>query len=194
MVIELAAGAVGAYFVYWTVQRGLSPVARQIRATPRFTVATVPDVTQARLVGIARALDGATIAAPLTGRPCLCYVARMRVTEGSTTGAAEVRELNREVRGVRFELVDDSGAAIVDPEAADAAIPLTRVPESDLTSAFRDRYKYAGGGVIEYHEGIVEPFQRIAIAGFGQRENSRLVMRSSPHLPLAISNLRRLAR
>lgn len=193
MVIELVAAGAAGYFVYWAVQRGVSPGLRRIRATPRFTVATVPEVTQARLVGIARSIDGATMAAPLTGRACLCYVARMRVTEGSIANNQEVRELNCEVGGVRFELVDDSGAAIVDPETAEAALVMTKVPETDRTNAFRDRYKYTGTGVLDFFEGIVEPYQRIAVAGFGQRDE-RLVMRSSPHLPLAITNLRRLAR
>jgi hypothetical protein len=194
MVIELVAAGAAGCFVYYVVQRERSPVLRRIRTTPRFTAATVPDVTQARLVGIARALDHKSIEAPLTGRPCLCYVARMLVTETSGTSQPVTRELNCEIRGVKFELVDDSGAAIIDPEAADAAFKMTSVPECERTNAFRDRYKLTSThGVLSFYEGIIEPYQRIAVAGFGQREASRLTMRSSPHLPLAITNAKRLA-
>jgi hypothetical protein len=194
MVIELVAAGAAGYFVYTVVQRSRSPMLRQIRTTPRFTVATVPEVTQARLVGIARALDETSIEAPLTGRPCLCYVARMLVTEATGSDRAETRELNCEIQGVRFELVDDSGVATIDPDAASASLTMTKVPECDRTTAFRDRYKYSGRGVLSFYEGILEPYHRIAVAGFGHREGSRLTMRSSPHLPLAITNHRRLAR
>jgi len=118
----------------------------------------------------------------------------MVVTEPNVDTQPDTYELNREVQGVRFELVDDSGAAIIDPEAADAALAMTKVPECDRTTAFRDRYKFGGRGVLTFYEGILEPHQRITVAGFGLREGSRPTMRSSPHLPLAITNVRTLAR
>lgn len=166
---------------------------RAIRKTPQFSIATLPEVTIGRLVGVAKALDGKTVVAPFSGRVCLAYFAKATDTNAHRTG--DILVVAEETGGVPFLLEDDSGVAVIDPDGATCTLDVDhKASTSDVWGDITDRQRlflerYQAGsfsyGSLHWYEAIVEIDERIAVVGYGQR-GDRLRMSSSPHLPLVI--------
>lgn len=186
---------------FWWLDKRL----REVRATPHFTVATLPEVTIGRIVGVARALDGRTIQAPLSGRECVAYFAKVIGPSHSgdpvdnaiaTAYASGSIELAVENVGVPFLLEDPTGIAIVDPDRAICALDVDYKSTAnglwrDLDAhqrAYLDRIKVKDSMLVgmKWAEAIVEVGERIAVVGYGQRVEGKLRMSSSPHLQLVI--------
>src|SRR4051794_18976975 len=110
--------------MFWWLDKQL----RDIRGTPHYAIADLPEVTVGRIVGVARPLDHKMIEAALSGRLCLAYEARA-VCQGHYApggGKAPDLELATEIEGVPFLVEDDTGVAIVDPASARAALCIDR--------------------------------------------------------------------
>lgn len=113
------------------------------------------------LAGRAEPLPGEPVLAPLSGRPCVWY--RYRVDQhqrDSVTGKSEWRTVEQGVSDVLFQLVDDTGACVVDPDHA------------EVTPAVRDRWRgtsprpggpprrrggWLWGGSYLYREELIRP-------------------------------------
>lgn len=166
---------------------------REIRGTTHYTVAELPEVTIGRVVGVARPLDATTVIAPLSGRACLAYFVRVSdKTHGGRGGQADL-ELAAESGGTPFLLEDETGTAIIDPDGAHCVLAIDDKVGSggdptDRQRAFLARYAATdlAHDWIRWYEGIVSPGERIAVVGYGVRNDGRLRMSSSPHLPLVI--------
>ncbi|MCX5740970.1 MAG: hypothetical protein NT062_00560 [Proteobacteria bacterium] len=178
--LVVGGGVGGAIWYVLTKER------RAAAKVPRFTVADLPPVTVGRLVGIARAVTG-TVPAPLSTRPCLFY--RVRVT--SDSGKVEVAD---GTGGVTFELDDGTGVATVEIDGATAVLASRKLGRDERpgAAAYLTRLQSQDQRtILSFYEGLVADGARIAVVGFGNRDaTGRLVMSSSPHLPLAIVDLR----
>ncbi|MCW5802500.1 MAG: hypothetical protein KIT31_08935 [Deltaproteobacteria bacterium] len=102
-----------------------------------------------------------TVTGPLTGRTCLFYTAKV---EREVDGAWKV--LVHESNGVRFQLVDESAAAIVDPDGATVELDLEPVVgdptnPSEAAAAFLKLHDFPTTNV-RYREWILEAGQRVA--------------------------------
>ncbi len=177
--------------MFWWLDKRL----RGLRKRPRYSVAELPEVTIGRIVGVARAIDGRTIEAPISGRPCLAHFVFATSSGPGGYGDSDPITLAEESNGIPFEVVDASGAAIVDPDGATCALEKDHRSwqfsgrESDPRHrAFLERIGVAGRSYagIQCREGIVSLGEKIAVIGFGQRTGGRLRMSSSPHFPLVI--------
>lgn len=206
-----AAGA-GAVLVYREVHKYMSPanqLRRQLRDTPRRSLAELPEGTAARIVGRAEAIED-TLEAPLTGRPCLYYTAIVEVSDGK-----DWREIIREDRAVMFMLDDGSARAIIDPSSSKVALEFDGNSDSGVLDnpnereqAFLDAHNTAGrrrvfNRSLRYREAVIEVGETIAIFGAAVREPdptaqpeaayrgdapTRLLMTSSRKQPMIISD------
>jgi hypothetical protein len=184
---------------FWFLDKQL----REVRATPHFTIAALPEVTVGRLVGLASPLDGKTIEAPFTGAPCLAYFAKIRGTArvemiggqiGFPGGSHDPGDSDLVVDngGVPFVLEDLTGSATIDTDNAICALDVDFEKykvTSKLTPrqrAYAERARVMDVGVLHFYEAIVAPGEKIAVVGFGQRVDGHLRMSSSPHLRLVI--------
>jgi hypothetical protein len=167
---------------------------REIRGTTHYTVAELPEVTIGRIVGVARPLDDKTVIAPLSGRACLAYFARVSdKTFGHSSSQQADLELAAESGGTPFLLEDETGTAIIDPDGARCVLAIddklgTTGDADERRRAFLMRYAAndLARDWIRWYEGIVSAGERIAVVGYGTRSEGRLRMSSSPHLPLVI--------
>ena len=143
----------------------------RIRRARRWRLGEMPEVTLGRVVGRVRALGDLT-RSPLTGRPCVFYVAEVR----SDFAPGNRRELG----GVPFVLEDDSGRAIIDPAHATAALSVAitgALDRSEVTSAERALFaRLQNTRPVErleswtFLEGVVEPGATIEVLGAAIRE------------------------
>ena len=102
-----------------------------------------------RVVGEVRPA-GRPLAAPISGRACVGYVAA--IVHGGY-------QLVRESRGVPFVLEDKSGLLLVDPSDAELALGFESAGEEDLS-----------GQVLSYREAIIGIGETIYVAGAEVRE------------------------
>lgn len=151
-------------------------IKRLLRDTPRFAIAELPEDTPGRAVGAARPV-GAPVIAPLTGRPCIYYVATVEELHGK-----QWKETIREERGVPFVLDDGSGHALVDPTGAEVALDIdskgasgTLDDPSPTEQAFLARHGRVGQGKlfnhsVKYREAIIAIGETVAVLGCAVRE------------------------
>jgi hypothetical protein len=191
---------------YFTKTRRLK---RRIAASPRWPIADLPEDTLGRVCGTARPL-GAALEAPLSHRPCVCYVVEVtQATRNST------RLLFTETKGVPFVIEDKSGRAIIDPTGAQFALgfdgsgdtdmfdPATPDEEALLARHGHRSESFMGIKNLAFHESVIEVGERVAVVGSGVREPdpdappasayragspTRLRLTSSARFPLLISD------
>jgi E3 ubiquitin ligase len=209
----LVFGVIGfAAWAFWYYSDDQS-IRRQLRKAPTKRIAELGDDELGKVVGRARGLDE-MLAAPLTGRHCVYFVAT--VEEHRSSGkSSHWKTVIREARGVPFMLEDDSGRAIVDSTAARIAIDFDGKSQSgtfdDPTpaeQAFLARHGQKGQGWVfnkglRYREAVIEDGETIAVLGAGTREPdpdappteayrgdapTRLRLTSSRKYPLVISD------
>jgi len=183
--------------MFWWLDKQL----REIRGTPHYAIAELPEVTIGRIVGVAKPLDGKTAEAALSGRTCLAYMAKAVGSTGSSLGvevatnfhgSSNKLDIAVDVGGVPFLVEDDTGVAIVDPAGARGALGVDEKSTwwkgpLERQEAFLARFGVnPGSWSVDCYEGIVSIGEKIAVVGFGQRVDGRLRMSSSPKLPLVI--------
>lgn len=211
-VAAIFAAGWAAFGLFAGVRRYMSPtnqLRRQLRDSPRRSLAELPEGTAARIVGRAEALDD-TLEAPLTGRRCLYYTAIVEACNGKVW-----REIIHEDRAVMFILDDGSARAIVDPSASKVVLEFDGNSASGVLDnpnereqAFLDAHGTAGKRLIfnrslRYREAVIEVGETIAIFGAAVREPdptgtpeaayrgeapTRLLMTSSRKQPMIISD------
>jgi hypothetical protein len=195
--------------------RYLAPSAkanRELRKTPRRTLAELPEGTVARVIGKTEQLED-TLEAPLSGRRCLYYTAIVFTVDGKTR-----RELIRDERGVPFILDDGTARAIVDPSGCR---PVLGVDTGGASGTFKKpsgrelAFLVTHGEAptesvfgffnrdLHYRESVIEAGETITIVGEGVREPdpdatpaaayrgdqpTRLRMTSSRKQPMIISD------
>lgn len=207
------------FAIVWGAIRYFRPserAKRELRRVPRLTLGELPEGKRARIVGAAQVLDK-SLEAPLTGRPCVYYVATVEEVRGSGDSPT-VPALIREERGVPFAVDDGTGRVIVDPEHAtvvlDIDVKTMLVRETDARAiAFFERHDVNNAAAfhkrLRYREAVIEVGEQIAVLGQGVREPdpaapsarvdrgdkpTLLRMTSSPQSPLVISDNPRTTR
>lgn len=183
---------------------------RTLRSERVWPIGELPEDTLGRVIGEAQPVDR-VLQSPLTGRPCVYYVARVEECSSQGNWIPKFEEAD----GVPFLLTDPSGHAIVDPSSATIALTFDSDSRSgtfdDPTpaeAAFLAKVGGEGKGwllnkKLRYTEAVIEPGERIAVLGSGIREPdphgkraegyrsaapTRLRLTSSPRHPLAISD------
>lgn len=144
---------------------------RQARAIP---IGGFPDGAISKVVGVVR-YRGEPLRAPLSGRPCACYV--VQVFEDDGLGGTL---LLREVRMNDFIVEDQTGAAVVLAGAVDDAIMLDArfashpfQPTSAAMETLLRRHKQSSLGAadtqrsLRYEEGVLEEGERVGVYGQG---------------------------
>jgi hypothetical protein len=89
-----------------------------LRRAPRWSLASLPEDTFGRVTGTAYAFEGDRLTAPLTGRPCVYFIALVEQYGQQAGKHARWTRLALERRGVAFVIEDDGHRAIVDPRRA----------------------------------------------------------------------------
>jgi hypothetical protein len=186
-------------------------IRRHLGAAKRYRIGELPEDTVGRIVGRVEP-TGPMLRAPLTGRACVFYQVKV---SGDTGTIITERE------GVAFRIVDETGAAIVDPRAAEVAVVFDHEARTDIftaptaeQSALLARHgerseRWSGIRSLAFSEGVLEPGEDVAILGAGVREPdlharpesgyreelpTRLRLTSSPRYPLRISDHRTTTR
>ena len=192
-----------------TVVAGTSAVAylgselrlrRILRRAPRWSLASLPEDTLGRVTGAAYPFEGEQLTAPLTGRPCVCFIAIVEQRGRRGGNRARWSRLAIERRSVPFVIEDGGHRAVVDPRRARITInfdhmdwserlPLpVRKPEaprvggtsgimtqSERQAQFLDAHHLVNrdwSSLIElrYREAVIEVGEKIAVLGSGIRE------------------------
>lgn len=188
-------------------------IKRQLRNLKAQPIAQLPENTVGKVAGAAQPL-GQTLVGPLTGRPCLYYVAIVE-QHVSTGRSSHWKQIIKEEMGVPFQLVDRTGRALVDPRGAEVALTFDGTSRSGTfrdadpaQEAFLQRHgKTSKGWVfnkgLRYKEAMIEVNEIVAVLGQGIREPdpemapvldyrsgppTRLRLTSSPRFPLVISD------
>ena len=209
--ISLLAGLAVVWFFAW-YYRGSERLKRQLRAARAWKIGELPESTLGRVVGKAEAIEN-VLEGPLSGRPCLCYVA---IVEERWEASNNWRTVIEESRGVNFRLVDETGHAIVDPTNAKIALTFddnkwsgisqdaTEAEEAFLAKHGRDSKGWVFNKALRYHEAVIELGETVAVLGSGVREfdptapppegyrsppPTRLRLTSSARYPLVISDI-----
>jgi E3 ubiquitin ligase len=209
--VSLMAGLAAIWFFVWHYS-GAQRLKRRLRAARVWKIGELPESTLGRVIGKAEAIDQA-LAAPLTGRPCVCYVATV---EQRGTASDYWKTIISESRGVTFRLVDDTGHAIVDPTSAKIALTFDDNKWSGISQdateaeeAFLAKHGHGSQGWVfnkslRYHEAVIELGETVAVLGSGVREfdptalppegyrsppRTRLRLTSSARYPLIISDI-----
>jgi hypothetical protein len=156
---------------------GVRRIRRQLRAAPRTAIAGAAAGRVQRFVGRAVVLPGGTqLVAPLTGRPCVYYVAIVeeQVYRGKNT---RWRQRIREIRSVPFGLADGTGQAQVDLTGAELDVAIDHAtrsgifdPAAPAEEAMLRRHGLSSTGwvfnrALRYREGAIEIGEPIAVAG-----------------------------
>ncbi len=186
---------------------------RQLKQAKPWSLSELPEDTHGRVIGQARAL-GEQLQGPLTGRPCVYYIAMVE-EQRSTGRSTHWRTVAQETRGVPFILEDGTGRAIVDPNGAQVALDFDGNSKSGtfnnadpVQEQFLARHGQKSEGwvfnkTLRYREAMIEIGETIAVLGSGTREPdpnaapeaayrgappTRLRLTSSPRFPLIISD------
>jgi hypothetical protein len=186
---------------------------RKLRNAQSFPIGQLPEGKAGRVIGDAHPL-AETLTAPLTGRACVYYIAK--VEQHHSTGKSSYwKTLVKEERGVPFVLDDGTGRAIVDPTSAEIALDFDSKSTSgtfddadEIERAFLERHHQTSQGWVfnkrlRYREAVIHVGERIAVLGEGVREPdpdaapsgdyrgappTRLRLTSNPRFPLVISD------
>lgn len=159
---------------------GDASIRRELRKAKLYKIGDLPEGQPGRIAGRAQPVSE-TLVGPLTGRPCVYYIAKVEqhVQSGKT---AHWRTIVTEFRGVSFMLDDGSGRAIVDPGAARISLDFDSKSTSgtfdDPTPterAFLERHHQTGQGWLfnkhlRYREAVIEVGEQVAVLGSGVRE------------------------
>jgi hypothetical protein len=187
---------------------------RKLRKAKLYPIGELPENLAGRVVGQAQVL-GETLSGPLTGRPCVYYIAKVE-QHRSTGKSSHWATIITEQRGIPFMLVDASGRAIIDPRNAEIALDFDGRSSSGsfdeatpVEEAFLARHGHKSKGWLfnkglRYREAIIAVGETIAVLGSGVREPdpdgaagaagyrdgppTRLRLTSSPKFPLVISD------
>lgn len=173
---------------------------RTLRRAPRWSLATLPEDTFGRVTGAAHPFEGQQLTAPLTGRPCVYFIAIVEQRGARDGNHVRWTRLALERRSVRFVIEDGGHRAIVDPRRArvtldfDHARTTERLPlalrspappqdaggpaittEDSRQGEFLARHHLVNrdwSKLIElrYREAVIEVGERIAVLGSGIRE------------------------
>jgi hypothetical protein len=186
---------------------------RKLRKAKMYMIGELPEGQAGRVIGDAYPL-GAKLRAPLTGRDCVYYIAKVdqHYNTGKTSGW---KNIIKEERGVPFLLQDPTGRAIVDPTGAEIALDFDNRSTSgtfddatQIEEDFLERHgKKSQGWVfnkgLRYREAVIHVGERVAVLGEGVREPdpdappadgyrgaapTRLRLTSTPRFPLVISD------
>lgn len=166
----------------WSARFASWRLRRQLRKTPRFSLAELPEDTIARVSGTVRVLGGQVLTAPLSGRPCVYYTVTIRARPHFMSQEAIRELLATEHREVPFLLDDGANRAVVDPTNAriscdcdhrttsKAAFDATR-PQRELLERYRlTQQDWWNTASLEYVEGILAVDEPIIVLGGGTRE------------------------
>lgn len=176
---------------------------RRLRRTPRWSLATLPEDTFGRVTGAAHPFEGQQLTAPLTGRPCVYFIAIVE-QRGLRDGThARWTRLALERRSLRFVIEDGGHRAIVDPRRARVSLDFDHASRTDrLPLALRPEAPLLGAGgpaittegtrqgaflarhhlvnrdwskllELRYREAVIEVGERVAVLGSGIREPDR---------------------
>jgi hypothetical protein len=176
---------------------------RRLRAAPRVPIAETHHMTLVRVRGRIRAADE-VLRAPLTGRRCVYYLARVRQRKGVGSGT-EWEEVIREERGVDFVLVDESGETLVHMDAAQVAIVVDRHSRSGafddanpVEQVFLMRHGLDSTGSLgqnlpmAYEEGALECDEEVTVLGQvfvdGAKGRYPRVLQAPPDQPLLVTD------
>jgi hypothetical protein len=171
---------------------------RMLRRAPRWSLASLPEDTLGRVTGAAHPFEGEQLTAPLTGRPCVYYIALVEQRGRRDGNSTQWKRLAVERRGVVFMIEDDGHRAIVDPKQARITIDfdhvyrterlplMVRQPETSpaapglLTEGERQAQFLAEHHLVNrdwskmielcYREAVIEVGEKIAVLGSGIRE------------------------
>lgn len=210
LVIIVAGILIGWGAWYYSSDQKLRRRLRDMRARP---IAELGDGQLGKVVGRARAIND-TLAAPLTGRRCVYYVAT--VEERRSSGKSSYwKRIIYETHCVPFMLEDGSGRALVDATAAQLAVDFdgssasgTFDDPNETERAFLARHHESGEGwffnrTLRYREAVIAEGETISVLGSGTREPdpdapptaayrgdapTRLRLTSSHRYPLVISD------
>lgn len=181
-------------------------------ATPRYSVADLPDNTFGQVTGIVEGASGALLTAPLSSRPCVFYSIIVDVYF-----SYESRDVLEEHVGTPFVLRDGPHRAVIDPVHAKVALRYDHTTESRGVAdahphhrALLERHgidpRRWGPSTLRYSEAILQVGQHVSVIGSGLHESdprageariyrdrgpTRLRMVGSPSAPLLISDRRR---
>jgi hypothetical protein len=172
---------------------------RTLRRAPRWSLAALPEDTFGRVTGTAYPLDGEQLSAPLTGRPCVYFIAIVEQL-GSRTDPTRWTRLALERRSLVFVIEDGGHRAVVDPKRARVTINFDYVCNADhLPRPMRQAEAPRAAGTSEimtererqaqflaehhlvnrdwssmielrYREAVIEVGEKIAVLGSGIRE------------------------
>jgi hypothetical protein len=175
---------------------------RKLKHAKLRKIGEVEEDKVARIVGIVRAV-GPTLAAPLSGRACVCY-ATQALARQRDVGSDEI--ILRGSASVPFVIDDGSGHALVTATGAQLALVIDHIePNEAITQARADELGFEDRplGRVDLQEGVIEVGARVAVLGSGTREPDpdaqgeadyrsaaglRLCLTSSRRFPLIISN------
>jgi hypothetical protein len=138
------------------------------RMRMRDAAAELADRTLATVTGTVRVLDRSLVA-PLSGRTCVIYVARVAIKTDALQQLVAPIEDPVETRWVQFALETDAGTVIVDDTAGDVDLP--ELPLIPRKLELEQRFLAERGAPPElartagFHEIVVEPGDRIAVHG-----------------------------
>jgi hypothetical protein len=152
-------------------------IKRALRAAPTVPIGKLSEGDLGRIVGKARVLDDQLVA-PLTGRACVYYIARVQQEDSDD----DWKTIIEEEQGVTFVVDDGSGRAIVDPRGGDLALDFDARSRSgtfhdpdEREAAFLAKYGVKSHGLIfnkrlRYREAVIEIGETVAVLGAGVRE------------------------
>ena len=176
VLIGIAAGVV-ALIWYHSEEKTLK---RRLKNAPTFSLHELPEAREARVIGQAQVLRE-HMRGPLSGRPCLGYIAR--VEQHRTNGRTSYwRTIISEARVVPFVLLDGTGRAIIDGAGAKLTLDFDSKSSSgtlddptEAERAFLARHRQQGKGLIfnktlRYREAIIGVGETVAVLGTAVRE------------------------
>jgi len=172
---------------------------RTLRRAPRWSLAALPEDTFGRVTGTAFPLDGEQLTAPLTGRPCVYFIALVEQRSWRSRDRAQWKRLALERRSVTFVIEDGGHRAIIDPKRARVTINFDHVrnaerlplsvrrpetpaagtsasmTESERQAQFLDEHHLSNRDwpnlvEIRYREAVIEVGEKVAVLGSGIRE------------------------
>lgn len=161
----LGLAAFGGSLVYGGVQQHrFNETVRSVEERSVVDLALEDEGTFAYVAGSVEAAER-TVAAPFTGTPCVAYEASVQHYTGKGRGDADADEwedYHTETDHCRFLVEDGSGAAGVDPEAADVQVredhahfvPPEETPDGQYARHLdeHDVFTFDDQGVVEVHE------------------------------------------
>jgi hypothetical protein len=141
------------------------------RALMRRGSSELADATLVSLTGTVSPI-GAPLVAPVSGKPCVAFVARARVFAGHRhTGTRFIGE-HVDRNAIPFELVTGTTSVVVDPTVCRLLAPMSpSIPRSlEREQAWLAGVELAHLGERSCEEACIEPGARIVVRGIAQGE------------------------